>query len=144
MKKDEVEKITSRQFTRSALKVKVESRDQMKTAAETVQSANAEQDEKVNAGTLSAFTSPSNKLELKMSKKIMLSKKPMTVKELFDTGFLEGIPVVYMGGQKFSGGLRGVIRHGGILCSCSQCDGGRIIPPSKFEIHATKQYRRAA
>ncbi|KAI9107238.1 hypothetical protein K1719_021847 [Acacia pycnantha] len=35
-----------------------------------------------------------------MSKKIVLSKKPMTVKELFDTGLLDGVSVVYMGGKE--------------------------------------------
>jgi hypothetical protein len=66
-------------------------------------------------------------------------------------------------------GLRGVIRDGGILCSCCLCNGHRVscnsvsaylvswvsdrpiiyfvifkvIPPSQFEIHACKQYKRA-
>ncbi|KAG2682834.1 hypothetical protein I3760_10G002400, partial [Carya illinoinensis] len=65
-----------------------------------------------------------NKLELKTSKKIGLNKKPMTVKELFETGLLDG--------------------DGGILCSCTSCNGCRVIPPSKFEIHASKTYKRAA
>ncbi|KAH9671017.1 PHD-type domain-containing protein [Citrus sinensis] len=91
----------------------------------------------------SALTSPKKNLELKMSKKISLNKKPMTVTELFETGLLDGVTVVYMGGIKASG-LRGIIRDGGILCSCSLCNGCRVIPPSKFEIHACKQYRRAS
>lgn len=41
-----------------------------------------------------------NKMELKMSKKIVVNRKPMTVKELLDTGFLDGVSVVYMGGIK--------------------------------------------
>ncbi|KAH9734583.1 PHD-type domain-containing protein [Citrus sinensis] len=93
----------------------------------------------------SALTSPKKNLELKMSKKISLNKKPMTVTELFETGLLDGVSVVYMGGIKFqASGLRGIIRDGGILCSCSLCNGCRVIPPSKFEIHACKQYRRAS
>ncbi|KAH9671023.1 PHD-type domain-containing protein [Citrus sinensis] len=93
----------------------------------------------------SALTSPKKNLELKMSKKISLNKKPMTVTELFETGLLDGVTVVYMGGIKFqASGLRGIIRDGGILCSCSLCNGCRVIPPSKFEIHACKQYRRAS
>ncbi|XP_071722899.1 uncharacterized protein, partial [Rutidosis leptorrhynchoides] len=83
-----------------------------------------------------------NNLELKMSKKIALNKKPTTVKELFETGLLEGVTVIYMG-NKVSG-LRGTIKDGGILCSCSYCKGCRVIPPSQFEIHACKQYRRAS
>lgn len=86
-----------------------------------------------------------NKLEMKMSKKIALNKKPMTVKELFETGLLDGVTVVYMGTNQSQGsGLRGTIRDGGILCSCTSCKGCRIIPPSKFEIHACKTYKRAA
>ena len=41
-----------------------------------------------------------NKLELKMSKKIVVNKRPMTVTELFHTGLLDGVSVVYMGGIK--------------------------------------------
>lgn len=48
----------------------------------------------------SALTSPKRNLELKMSKKISLNKKPMTVTELFETGLLDGVSVVYMGGIK--------------------------------------------
>lgn len=48
----------------------------------------------------SALTSPRKNLELKMSKKIALNKKPMTVTELFETGLLDGVSVVYMGGIK--------------------------------------------
>lgn len=40
---------------------------------------------------------PRKNLELKMSKKIAINKCPMTVKELFDTGLLDGVTVVYMG-----------------------------------------------
>ncbi|KAF2307459.1 hypothetical protein GH714_028833 [Hevea brasiliensis] len=65
------------------------------------------------------------------------------IKELFETGLLEGVPVVYMGGKK-AFCLRGTIKDVGILCSCSFCNGCRVIPPSQFEIHAIKQYRRAA
>ena len=48
----------------------------------------------------SALTHSKRNLELKMSKKIALDNVPMTVKELFETGLLEGVPVVYMGGKK--------------------------------------------
>ncbi|KAL2345140.1 hypothetical protein Fmac_006425 [Flemingia macrophylla] len=85
-----------------------------------------------------------NKMELKVLKKILVNRKPMTVKELFDTGFLDGVSVVYMGGIEKASGLQGVIRDGGILCSCCLCNGRRVIPPSQFEIHACKQYRRPA
>ena len=45
----------------------------------------------------SGLMTPRKNLELKMSKKIALNRCPMTVKELFDTGLLDGVPVVYMG-----------------------------------------------
>ncbi|KHG09509.1 Chromodomain-helicase-DNA-binding 4 [Gossypium arboreum] len=93
----------------------------------------------------SGLTTPRKNLELKMSKKISLNKCPMTVKELFDTGLLDGVPVVYMGTiSSKTAGLRGIITDGGILCSCSLCKGRRVVPPSQFEIHACKQYKRAA
>lgn len=48
----------------------------------------------------SALSNPKKNMELKMSKKIVLNKKPMTVTELFETGLLDGVTVVYMGGIK--------------------------------------------
>ncbi|KAL9318954.1 hypothetical protein ACSQ67_015471 [Phaseolus vulgaris] len=76
---------------------------------------------------------------------VVVHKKPVTVKELFETGLLEGVPVVYVGCKKDSTSeLRGVITDGGILCSCRLCNGCRVIPPSQFEIHACNIYKRAA
>ncbi|GMJ02950.1 hypothetical protein like AT2G36720 [Hibiscus trionum] len=93
----------------------------------------------------SGLTTSRKNLEVKMSKKVALTKCPMTVKELFDTGLLDGVPVVYMGTiSSKTAGLRGIITDGGILCSCSLCKGRRVVPPSQFEIHACKQYKRAA
>lgn len=40
------------------------------------------------------------KLEMKMSKKILIKGRPTTVRELFDTGLLEGYPVFYNGGKR--------------------------------------------
>ncbi|KAI4364239.1 hypothetical protein MLD38_020359 [Melastoma candidum] len=83
-------------------------------------------------------------VELKTSKKATVGKKLFTVRDLFETGLLDGVTVVYMGGPCKTSGLRGTIRDGGILCSCTLCNGRRVIPPSQFEIHACKVYRRAA
>lgn len=41
-------------------------------------------------------STPKNKMELKMSKKISLTKLPGNVRELLSTGLLEGLPVKYM------------------------------------------------
>ncbi|TKY62074.1 Increased DNA methylation 1 [Spatholobus suberectus] len=128
---------TRKRYRRSASEAKVECCDQT-LVTELEQVANG------GSGINGALAAPRNKLELKMSKKIVVNRKPMTVKELFDTGFLDGVSVVYMGGIKKASGLRGVIKDGGILCSCCLCNGRRVIPPSQFEIHACKQYRRAA
>ncbi|XP_062117407.1 uncharacterized protein LOC133831216 [Humulus lupulus] len=135
-----------RRFTRSAFKLKVETvevetlvNERKAVENELISSLNGEE----STPGVSTSAGPKNKLELKMSKKIALNKKPTTVKELFDTGLVDGVPVVYMGGKKASG-LRGTISDGGILCSCTLCKGCRVIPPSQFEIHACRQYRRAA
>lgn len=40
------------------------------------------------------------KMEMKMSKKILIKGRPTTVKELFETGLLEGYPVFYNGGKR--------------------------------------------
>ncbi|KAK7284960.1 hypothetical protein RJT34_19714 [Clitoria ternatea] len=137
-KEEEEEAVVVRTFKRSrrlASKANVES--------ESEQAVNGNCEGGINDA-LTASKSKNNKLELKMSKKIAVNRNPMTVKELFDTGLLDGVSVVYMGGIKKASGLRGVIRDGGILCSCCMCNGRRVIPPSQFEIHACKQYRRAA
>ncbi|XP_014514224.1 uncharacterized protein LOC106772366 [Vigna radiata var. radiata] len=84
-------------------------------------------------------------LNTPQKKIVVVSKKPVTVKELFETGLLEGVPVVYVGCKKDSTSeLKGVITDGGILCSCRLCNGCRVIPPSQFEIHACNIYKRAA
>ncbi|KDP29214.1 hypothetical protein JCGZ_16603 [Jatropha curcas] len=134
-----------RRLTRSNLKFKLEP---VEVKVNGLESVDTEMFSKVDVEMIaegSALTPPKRNLELKMSKKIALNNVPMTVKELFETGFLEGVPVVYMGGKKYQEFcLRGVIKDVGILCSCSFCKGCRVIPPSQFEIHAISQYRRAA
>ena len=50
---------------------------------------------------------PKRKMELKMSKKIALSKLPSNVRDLFATGLLEGLPVKYR-----SHGYNKVLQHG--------------------------------
>lgn len=39
-------------------------------------------------------------LNTPQKKIVVVSKKPVTVKELFETGLLEGVPVVYVGCKK--------------------------------------------
>ncbi|KAG2285447.1 hypothetical protein Bca52824_045051 [Brassica carinata] len=76
---------------------------------------------------------------------VVVRKRPDTVRELFETGILDGVSVVYTGTAQSQGfGLRGIITDGGILCSCSSCDWANVITTSQFEIHANKQYKRAS
>ncbi|XP_059296289.1 uncharacterized protein LOC132049482 isoform X1 [Lycium ferocissimum] len=126
---DEVKQEESRirRFTRSALGKELE-----------IPNGNS-QDER--SGVTMSGT-PKKKLEMKMSKKISITGIPTTVKELFETGLLEGYPVFYSGKKGIP--LRGTIKDTGILCSCDLCKGTRVVPPSKFEIHACNSYRRAS
>ncbi|KAK9124069.1 hypothetical protein Sjap_013671 [Stephania japonica] len=75
-----------------------------------------------------------SKLEMKMSKKIALTKLPTRIKELLQTGMLEGLSISYR--AKKSGVLCGTIKDLGILCSCSNCGGEKVITPFQFEKHA--------
>ncbi|KAK6926698.1 Zinc finger, PHD-finger [Dillenia turbinata] len=85
-------------------------------------------------------------MEIKMSKKVGVSKVPSKMKELLETGLLEGLPVSYIRGSRsrnFSGaGLEGIIKDNGILCFCDSCNGARIIPPMQFELHAGSSNKR--
>ncbi|XWS55912.1 hypothetical protein CRYUN_Cryun09bG0040800 [Craigia yunnanensis] len=134
-----------RRYKRSLLRPKVEALDSLECEQKTVENVLDSNFGGEEAAEESGLATLRKNLELKMSKKIALNKCPMTVKELFDTGLLDGIPVVYMGTiSSKTAGLRGIITDGGILCSCSLCKGRRVVPPSQFEIHACKQYKRAA
>ncbi|KAK9723936.1 hypothetical protein RND81_05G035600 [Saponaria officinalis] len=84
---------------------------------------------------------PMTESKIKLPKQKTLTRIPMTVKELFETGLLEGCPVYYDGGK--GPGLRGRIRAIGICCPCNVCRGCTVIPHSLFEIHATNTYKRA-
>lgn len=58
---------------------------------------------------------------------VVVRKRPDTVRELFETGILDGVSVVYTGTAQSQGfGLRGIITDGGILCSCSSCDWANV------------------
>ncbi|KAK9127575.1 hypothetical protein Syun_016372 [Stephania yunnanensis] len=76
------------------------------------------------------------KLEMKMSKKISLNKVPSKIKDLLETGLLEGLPVKYiLFGDKDSD-LRGAIKDSGILCYCASCNGCKVVSPIEFERHS--------
>ncbi|KAF8396498.1 hypothetical protein HHK36_018121 [Tetracentron sinense] len=136
-----------RRFTRSALKPKVE---QVEISPELSGSSVVSEDAKNEpitegkgkttnvVGTLR--TPRKNTLEMKMSKKIALTKFPSKLKELLETGMLEGLPVKYVWGKNVhltkTRSLRGTIKDGGILCSCNLCRGNKVVTPFQFEHHA--------
>ncbi|KAJ4969996.1 hypothetical protein NE237_003095 [Protea cynaroides] len=91
---------------------------------------------------ISLRASPKKNLEMKMSKKIALTKFPSKVRELLDTGMLEGLAVNYLIRGKIA--LRGVIKDGGILCSCFSCKECQVITPVQFELHAGSLNKRPA
>ncbi|XP_020672201.1 uncharacterized protein LOC110092139 [Dendrobium catenatum] len=76
------------------------------------------------------------KMELKMSKKITLTKFPSNVRDLLGTGLLEGLPVKYISCPGKNVGLQGIITGNGVLCSCASCQGKKVVSAYKFEIHA--------
>lgn len=97
---------------------------------------------------------------------ILIRRRPETVRELFETGILDGLSVVYTGTVKVglfifvlyafvtisfwlnlksdlfmcqsqAFGLRGIIKDGGILCSCSSCDWAHVrnlFPPLQLRM----------
>lgn len=104
----ELSQVEFKRFTRSALKQKVEpiNVDPSVNASEAMENeiiSNLDGETSITIG-----SSAKNKMELKMSKKIELNsliKKPTTVKELFDTGLVDGVSVIYMGNKKVCSGF---------------------------------------
>lgn len=74
---------TSKRQRRPSFKLKVESEDA--SAASAISTASVEK----------------AKAKAK-AKNVVVNSKPLTCKELFDTGFLDGVPVVYVGCKKVS------------------------------------------
>ncbi|XP_076884385.1 uncharacterized protein LOC143533507 [Bidens hawaiensis] len=75
----------------------------------------------------------------------MLKKFPSKLKELLETGLLEGSPVRYVRGSKVKHvdkGLAGVIKGCGILCFCDTCGGKEVVTPNQFELHAGSANKR--
>ncbi|KAJ1377332.1 hypothetical protein SESBI_49026, partial [Sesbania bispinosa] len=99
-------------------------------------------------------------LELKIPNEIiMVNKKPMTVKELFDTGCSMGFQLFTWVARRRSTWLNdcayllrncldplgdALIKMGGYCARAVCAMDRRVIPPSQFEIHACNTYKRAA
>ncbi|KAL6603385.1 hypothetical protein ACP70R_043746 [Stipagrostis hirtigluma subsp. patula] len=68
--------------------------------------------------------------------KTVINKIPTNLRELLATRLLDGQPVKYIMKKGKRAVLRGVIKRGGILCSCSLCKGRKVVSPYYFEVHA--------
>ncbi|PIA54925.1 hypothetical protein AQUCO_00901080v1 [Aquilegia coerulea] len=134
-----------RRFTRSALKPKAEPVEVEYVATSSGSTVLSEEGGKVSTEKDKGTTSDADSslktplksmLEMKTSKKIALGKLPSSVRDLLDTGLLEGLPVKYLFRNKKNEGLKGTIKNFGILCSCSTCKGCQVVTPYQFEKHA--------
>ncbi|KAM7528022.1 hypothetical protein LguiB_031432 [Lonicera macranthoides] len=127
-----------RRFTRSSLNPKVPLEVSGKEELNT--------EEVAESDAISSIYTTEKKLEMKMSKKIGLKRFPTKLKDLLDTGLLEGLPVRYLRGAKIRGptekGLRGEIQGSGILCYCDMCGGAEVVTPNQFELHAGSSNKR--
>ncbi|XP_020588807.1 uncharacterized protein LOC110030435 [Phalaenopsis equestris] len=128
----------SRRFMKSVLKGAIETPANAEGFTSTSCDSVGSEELKGDTYTLSESLSmtPKCKMELKMSKKITLTKLPSNVRDLLGTGLLEGLPVKYISciGKNF--GLQGVIRGNRILCSCPSCQGTNAVSAYQFEVHA--------
>ncbi|KAF6134386.1 hypothetical protein GIB67_005778 [Kingdonia uniflora] len=129
--------------TRSSLKPNVEAVEISEASATATSSGSSwvldDACEKEEGTLVSPLRAPlTSNLEMKMSKKIGLNKIPSNVKELLQTGVLEGMTVNYRfrGKQKESSGIQGTVKGNGILCLCASCDGCQIVTAYEFERHA--------
>ncbi|GER48822.1 acyl-CoA N-acyltransferase [Striga asiatica] len=86
------------------------------------------------------------KREIKMSKKVVLKRVPLRLKDLLETGLLEGLRVRYIHISKRRRQpdtiLEGVIKATGILCSCGECNWREVVTPNVFEMHAKSGNKR--
>ncbi|GFQ01017.1 chromodomain-helicase-DNA-binding protein 4 [Phtheirospermum japonicum] len=100
----------------------------------------------VEIGSAETLTSSPAKLEMKMSKKVELKRIPSRLKDLLETGLLEGLRVRYIHGSKRrrnpESELMGYIKGTGILCSCNECSGREVVTPNVFEMHANSGNKR--
>ncbi|KAL0390586.1 UNVERIFIED_CONTAM: Increased DNA methylation 1 [Sesamum calycinum] len=74
-------------------------------------------------------------LGMKMSEKVELNRIPTELKDLLQTGLLEGR-------SRPESELRGVIQGAGILCSCDECKERKVVTPNQFEMHAGSGKKR--
>uniref|UniRef100_A0A0E0HJH4 PHD-type domain-containing protein n=1 Tax=Oryza nivara TaxID=4536 RepID=A0A0E0HJH4_ORYNI len=123
-----------RRFTRSLLKVKVEAR-----------STNNLLQSKEAIDSTSDSSRSVKKMEMKMSKKVAcLTKHPSNIRELLNTGLLEGMPVKYIIPSSKKAVLKGVIAGCNIRCFCLSCNGSKDVCSYFFEQHAGSNKKHPA
>ncbi|XP_062227788.1 uncharacterized protein LOC133926064 [Phragmites australis] len=119
-----------RRFTRSLLRTKVDS-------------SLVESEDALDR----ALDSPPSvkKMEMKMSKKVAcLTKHPGNIRELLNTGLLEGLPVMYIIPHSKRAVLQGVITGCNIRCFCPSCNGSKAVSAYYFEQHAGSNKKHPA
>ncbi|MBA0829860.1 hypothetical protein Goarm_014434, partial [Gossypium armourianum] len=135
-----------RTYTRSSLKPKVETlKGAVLGDAVTVNASDVKsgRDDNGVKGVDSLITP-----EINVSTKFVRNF-PTKLKDLFDSGMLEGTNVRYARSSKVtrnsgSNELRGVIKGSGILCFCSACKGVNVVTPTLYENHAGSSNKRPA
>ncbi|KDP43951.1 hypothetical protein JCGZ_05418 [Jatropha curcas] len=128
-----------RRFTRSLLKPKIE----------TVKEFNSKDGVEGNNGSgrsSGADHIGSSSAGLSKMLRIDSSRKfPTKLKDLLDSGILEGLKVKYMRSKARGAGeagLWGVIKGSGIQCFCRVCKGQEVVTPALFELHAGSSNKR--
>uniref|UniRef100_A0A6N2KPL2 PHD-type domain-containing protein n=1 Tax=Salix viminalis TaxID=40686 RepID=A0A6N2KPL2_SALVM len=124
-----------RRFTRSALKPKIETIDISSSDGVKVDDAGS------SSAAAAIMTTPTKMLAIDGLKKF-----PTKLKDLLDSGILEGQKVKYLRGPKVRGpgekGLNGLVKDSGILCFCGDCKGKEVVTPTIFELHAGSANKR--
>ncbi|KAG6778304.1 hypothetical protein POTOM_018162 [Populus tomentosa] len=124
-----------RRFTRSALKPKIETVDTSSSDGVKVD------DRGSSSAAATTTTTPTKMFSIDGSKKF-----PTKLKDLLDSGILEGQKVKYLRGAKVRGpgekGLHGMVRESGILCFCDDCKGKEVVTPTIFVLHAGSSNKR--
>eukprot|EP00258_Populus_trichocarpa_P039600 XP_024455619.1 uncharacterized protein LOC18098261 isoform X2 [Populus trichocarpa] len=125
-----------RRFTRSALKPKIETVDISSSDGVKVDDRGSS-----SAAAATTTNTPTKMFSIDGSKKF-----PTKLKDLLDSGILEGQKVKYLRGAKVRGpgekGLHGMVRESGILCFCDDCKGKEVVTPAIFVLHAGSSNKR--
>ncbi|XP_023541426.1 uncharacterized protein LOC111801612 [Cucurbita pepo subsp. pepo] len=140
-----------KRFTRSTLKQNSEptttsteilAKSDVGTAMQAIPNDSETKPEKIP----SPLATPTMKIGKTKLNKVSAKKFPAKLKDLLETGILEGLRVRYIRGSKIKAqgetGLGGVISGSGIICHCNNCQGKEVISPTLFELHAGSSNKR--